>query len=166
MSKKSGPGDAFYLVRHGIAEDRHPLGDKARALTPEGRRGFRDLAADIGPKLGLVGIVSSPLVRAVQTAEILAEAAGIEEVRVENALEADEGTAAAITALALKLGPGWALVGHNPSLALTLGTWFGRGPSEPQFRKGAIAAFRPGDAMKPPFSPVFIVSPGRDKETF
>jgi len=65
----------IYLLRHGIAEDSHPAGDAARALTDEGRKKLRrvlDLAAHAGVELSL--ILSSPLKRAVQTAEIAADA--------------------------------------------------------------------------------------------
>ena len=48
--------DLVYLVRHGKAEDQHPLGDEARALTAEGRREFRELAPSWRePRLELAG---------------------------------------------------------------------------------------------------------------
>jgi phosphohistidine phosphatase len=63
-----------YLLRHGIAEEGGPgRSDADRELTAEGRRRLRDTlrtaaVADVKPSL----IISSPLVRAVQTAEIAA----------------------------------------------------------------------------------------------
>jgi phosphohistidine phosphatase len=165
MKGKRATADCFFLVRHGASEDDHPLGDEARALTPQGRAAFRALVAEIGAELGIRGIVSSPLVRAVQTAEILAAGCDIDEVRTDAALVADRATAAGITALAQRLGPGWALVGHNPSLAETYARWLGS-PAEVQLRKGAIVVFRPGDARQPPYEPVFTISPGRKKEKF
>lgn len=68
----------IYLLRHGIAEDAGPgMRDADRALTPKGRKKLRDVlergrAAGIAPSL----IVSSPLVRARQTAELAAEILG------------------------------------------------------------------------------------------
>jgi len=65
----------IYLLRHGIAEDRRPGGsDAERALTNDGKEKLRRVlararAADAAPSV----ILSSPLVRAVQTAEIAAE---------------------------------------------------------------------------------------------
>jgi phosphohistidine phosphatase len=164
--KKSSTADCIFIVRHGAAEGDHPLGDEARALTREGRAAFRALASEIGPELGLRGIVSSPLVRAVQTAEILADACDVDDVRTDAALIADSATALGITALAQKLGPGWALVGHNPSLAQTYAAWLGTGAGQLQLRKGAIVAFRPGEARQPPWTPVFSISPGRKKDRF
>ena len=65
----------IYLVRHGIAVDPAEMGsldDEARPLTGKGRKRFRRLARafrDLGEPLDF--IFTSPLVRAVQTAEIL-----------------------------------------------------------------------------------------------
>ena len=64
-----------YLLRHGIAEETAPgKSDADRELTPEGRSKLREtlrVAADAGAKPTLV--LSSPLVRALQTAEIAAQ---------------------------------------------------------------------------------------------
>ena len=68
----------IYVLRHGIAEDRASSGrDEDRSLTAEGRRRLKDvlrLAADAGVKPTL--IVTSPYVRAVETARIAAETLG------------------------------------------------------------------------------------------
>jgi phosphohistidine phosphatase len=64
-----------YLLRHGIAQDGVPgKSDADRELTADGRRKLRQtlrtaIHAEISPTL----ILSSPLVRAVQTAEIARE---------------------------------------------------------------------------------------------
>ena len=65
----------IYLLRHGIAEDGSPgRPDSERALTDEGKARLRRVlkrarSADVIPTL----IVSSPLRRAVETAEVAAE---------------------------------------------------------------------------------------------
>jgi phosphohistidine phosphatase len=65
----------LYLLRHGIAEDAHAgMRDEDRQLTSEGRKKLREVLkvareAKVQPAL----ILSSPLVRAMQTAEIAAE---------------------------------------------------------------------------------------------
>ena len=78
-----------YLLRHGIAEDDSPTGrDADRSLTNEGRRKLKEVlkgvaAAHVVPEV----IVSSPYVRARQTAEIACEVLGYkEEVHLSNAL--------------------------------------------------------------------------------
>ena len=164
--KSRATSDCIFLVRHGAAEDNHPLGDEARGLTRAGREAFRALAEEIGPELAIHGIVSSPLVRAVQTAEILAQACGVGDVRIDAALIADHATVAGITALAQHLGPGWALVGHNPSLGQTYANWLDADADQLQLRKGAIVVFRPAPGQAPPWTPVFTISPGRKKEKF
>jgi len=156
------PADLVYLIRHGKAEDQHPLGDGARALTAEGRREFRELAEILGdkPGLGLHTIATSPLVRAVQTAEILALACGVDEVPARPELHADHATGQSVAALARQLGPGSALVGHNPSLAEALQLMLGL-PDTPSFRKGAVAALLPSG---PKWSLAWVVSPGKKKK--
>jgi phosphohistidine phosphatase len=151
----------IYLVRHGKAEDRHPRGDGARALTAEGRDEFRELAAQLGGgkdelRVAPRAIATSPLVRAVQTAEILAAACGVREVVVRAELDAEQATGQSVAALARELGAGWALVGHNPSLAAGLQLLLGL-TEEPSFRKGAVAALRPGGK----WSLGWVVSPGK-----
>lgn len=65
----------IYILRHGIADDQQPgQSDSDRSLTPEGRKKLRSVlrasrAAGVAPSL----ILTSPLRRAVQTAELAAE---------------------------------------------------------------------------------------------
>jgi phosphohistidine phosphatase len=152
--------DLRYLVRHGAAEDRHALGDDARALTAEGRAEFRRLAGELAAELPLVAIATSPLVRAVQTAEILAEACDVSDVSVRGELSLDGASAAGIERLLRELGPGWALVGHNPAMGEALGRLLGL-PDVPSFRKGAIAAL----TLTPRPALAWVVAPGRKRQT-
>lgn len=70
-----------YILRHGIAEENGPGGDdSARPLTNEGRKRLKEVMrvaeqADVLPSR----IVTSPYVRAVQTAEVAIEALGYTE---------------------------------------------------------------------------------------
>jgi phosphohistidine phosphatase len=68
----------LYLIRHGIAEDSDPLvpnliaSDEIRTLTKTGRKKFTQVAAKLQElELTFDLIITSPLVRARQTAEIL-----------------------------------------------------------------------------------------------
>ena len=70
-------GYEFYVMRHGIAVTRGSAGfsdDSKRPLTPEGKKKMKEIAEGLA-RLGfnVDWIVTSPLVRAVETAEIVAE---------------------------------------------------------------------------------------------
>src|SRR3954469_22551660 len=108
----------LYIVRHGIAvEERKGIPDGSRPLTGEGRRRFQRTArafSRLGYRLDL--ILTSPLVRAVQTAEILAGATDPGEVGVLEELDAKFGVAPLRAALAARAGNARAvaIVGHEP----------------------------------------------------
>jgi phosphohistidine phosphatase len=112
------------IMRHGDAVDDAPrLGDGGRWLTGKGRRLTRQVAnwlclrEDTRP----VEIWTSPLVRAVQTAEILAGAAELhDEVSVAPDLAIGGSLNDVMRSLArhgASLGGPIALVGHEPSLS-------------------------------------------------
>jgi phosphohistidine phosphatase len=67
----------LYLLRHGIAVDPSVAGfakDAERPLTPKGKRRLRQIAGAMGVlKISFDVILSSPYVRAKQTAEIVAK---------------------------------------------------------------------------------------------
>lgn len=135
----------LYLVRHGIAEDPRPgVPDDSRALTPKGRRRFRR-AARAFARLGepLTHLFTSPLVRAVQTAEILARSLARDEVSVLEELRSGAPASAAIAALGRIVhdGDAVALVGHDPQMSQLVGLLARLSPADAarvQFRKGAI----------------------------
>jgi len=73
-------GYEFYIMRHGLAVERGSAGfsdDSKRPLTPEGRKKTQQAAEGL-IRLGVDvdWIVTSPLVRAVETAKIVAAALG------------------------------------------------------------------------------------------
>jgi phosphohistidine phosphatase len=133
---------SLYLLRHAIAETRGPKwpDDRLRPLTPEGvtrmRRavkGFEKLAEPI------VLILTSPLTRAVQTAEILSKGMATHpEIATMPAL-APGGTPSALAlAVSRYTRPrALALVGHEPDLG-ELAAWL-IGAREPlPFKKGGM----------------------------
>ncbi|MGN0076153.1 MAG: SixA phosphatase family protein [Parafannyhessea sp.] len=69
------------LVRHGDAEPKGADGDKARRLTPEGlkrlRKSYPSLFADFEAR-GSLELWVSPAVRAQMTAEVVADALGVD----------------------------------------------------------------------------------------
>jgi phosphohistidine phosphatase len=111
----------LYLLRHGVAEEVGPDGsDGSRRLTPGGRRKMRAAAAGMRALgLGFEAILTSPLVRAVETAAIVADALGNEPVPRElSALE--PGVTPVETVGALRAFARYehvVLVGHEPGLS-------------------------------------------------
>ncbi len=138
------PSGSIFFVRHAKAQPKGSRDDWARGLTPKGRRQFRAHAAKWAKAADLKGIATSPWVRAVQTAEILADATGLDEVRICPELAGDPGIAAKIAQLAHQLGPGWALVGHNPSLAEAAALACGIKRLPVKLKKGSILQLRVG----------------------
>lgn len=109
------------LLRHGIAEDqgvRYPA-DFDRPLTTEGRARMVTEAAAIRHTWLPDAIISSPLVRARQTAEVVARACGIDGIALSDTLA--ERDFDAFFAAAAGLGSRRVLaVGHEPLLSMTL----------------------------------------------
>jgi phosphohistidine phosphatase len=73
-------GYELYMMRHGIAVTRGSTGfedDSRRPLTPEGKQKVREITAGLMKiEFDPDWIVTSPLVRAVETAEIIGECLG------------------------------------------------------------------------------------------
>ena len=109
------------VIRHGAAEDSAPSGlDADRPLTAEGH------AAMTAAAIGLTAsarapdlILTSPFVRARQTAEIVAEAFQVHEVETVDVLASGATAADILAALAQRCasaGGSFAVVGHEPDL--------------------------------------------------
>ncbi len=126
----------IYLVRHGKADRTAAGGDAARRLTPEGRARFFALAGALAEKLQLTRVVTSPLARARETAEILAAATGA-PLEEDPELASGRSTARDLLALARRAGAGVALVGHNPEMAEAIVLAAGR---DEKVKPGTVAA--------------------------
>src|SRR5437667_4924124 len=112
-----------YLVRHGAADDAAPgVPDALRTLTAKARRRFRKAARSLGRKSGTLDLVlTSPLVRAVQTAEILAGEVEHDSFSVLPELAPGHDAAEALRAVSRARKEGSiALVGHEPQLSRML----------------------------------------------
>ncbi len=111
----------LYLVRHGAAEDAAGgAPDALRALSLKARRRFHKTARRFGRKVDL--IFTSPLVRAVQTAEILAGEAKHGALSVLQELAPEQSAEAVLKAVSKRAGKSGsvALVGHEPQLSRLL----------------------------------------------
>ncbi len=131
-----------YLLRHGIAEDERPgVADADRALTLDGRRKLRYVlksVAEAGARPSL--IVSSPLKRALQTAEIAGAALGYQGELLRSRVLLPNGSAEQVweEIRTHRSEEGIMLVGHNP-LFDALGPYLLGTPSlQMDFKKGAI----------------------------
>lgn len=134
-----------YLARHAWAGhygDPAWPDDSQRPLTSDGvERYGRMVARLVAGGFAPERIATSPYVRCVQTAELLADAVGVE-------IEPIEDLACGATSLPLLR---WCetsgaervcLVGHNPDLERIAAAWIGDRHASIRFAKGAVAAIR------------------------
>jgi phosphohistidine phosphatase len=132
------------LLRHGVAEDADPEGgDEARALTPDGAQRMRWAAAGMA-SLGLRPevVLTSPLIRCRETADIVVDAVGGEVVaddRLKPGMGLDElAGAVAIVPEAARV----MVCGHQPDLSQVAAELLGGGRVE--FQKGALVVLEAG----------------------
>jgi phosphohistidine phosphatase len=132
----------LYLIRHGIAAERGKEwpDDSKRPLTPDGISRLRKTARGLNAiGVGFDQIVTSPLVRTRQTADIFAEELKAKPPVVTADALAPAGTpASVIQEIARHVRkPRVALVGHEPNLGELAAQLIGsRTPLE--FKKGGI----------------------------
>jgi phosphohistidine phosphatase len=152
----------LYFLRHGdaLGKDEWKGDDNARALSEEGvarmRREARTLA---GFSLGISLILSSPLARAVKTAEIVAGALGLKDSFFTDkrlspgfdlpALQEILGEHADVGALML--------VGHEPDFSEVIAACIGGGRVE--CKKGGLARLDITDPLKPRGSLLWLLPP-------
>jgi phosphohistidine phosphatase len=151
-----------FLIRHTKAADGALYGDDGeRPLTPDGRRAALDVGAALarhGVKLDAV--VSSPLVRAVETAELVAVQIGFDGALDVKAALVPEGRPEPMIDLLRhhRDGARVALVGHLPSMGHLLAALLGRGGGL-SMSKGAVA--RLSWKAGAPAKLVWVVTPKR-----
>jgi phosphohistidine phosphatase len=112
------------LIRHAISyargHHRWPE-DSARPLTAVGAKRSRNAALGLKTLCKAPDrLLTSPLVRARQTAEILTDVAGWPRAQVATELKPGEGASAVLTLLAKDRSKRIALVGHEPDLSALL----------------------------------------------
>jgi phosphohistidine phosphatase len=151
-----------YFLRHGLAadpEDSHH-DDFKRPLTREGVEKMEREAKTIGDlELGLDVIVTSPLVRAQQTAEIVAKELKMRDRLVEDAdlgLDFDLKHLAGV--LEKHAGANAIMfVGHDPSMSTTIGQLIGSARVE--MKKGSLACVDMLEGPTPKGQLVFLLPP-------
>ena len=131
-----------YLLRHGIAEDEAPgRPDSERELTSEGRRRLKavlQVAARAGVSPDV--IISSPYKRALQTADLAAQALGYRDsVSVTAALVPGSRPEAVWEELRLHASNAQILLaGHEPLFSATTAYLLNTPELRFEFKKGAI----------------------------
>jgi phosphohistidine phosphatase len=121
----------LFLIRHAEAAPGEP--DELRALTAAGREAARALGEQLAADR-LDAVLSSPLLRARETAQAIAKASGL-------GVEADERLAPGATADDVRSavagrGERVAVVGHQPDCSLIATALSG---TDPGFRPGGVA---------------------------
>jgi len=153
----------LYFVRHATAARKSTWRkeDDLRPLTRGGRTRFRTAAQSLvaASALGPSRILTSPLVRAVQTADILSQALGggvpvEKEWRLGHAFDVDDLRAILAQPSQEK---SLAIVGHNPSMCEVLSHI--TGGSLLDLRKGSIALVDITDWKMPSGVLIWLASP-------
>ena len=130
----------IWLLRHGDAADGSPDGD--RPLTERGEEQSRAAGAALRA-LGveLDACLSSPKVRAADTARLACEQLGGMEVQLEDALGGGPFDA---ESLAAPYGEEVLLVGHDPDFSMAIHTLTG---AQVRMKKGGLAAVNKGELV-------------------
>jgi phosphohistidine phosphatase len=123
----------LFLVRHAEAAPGEP--DDLRTLTPHGKQQARELGRRFVRK-GITpdAVISSPLLRARETAEAIATAVGIEPERDERL--APGATADEVRAVVAGRGETVVVVGHAPDCGQIVAAIGGGAP--PEFPAGGV----------------------------
>jgi phosphohistidine phosphatase len=145
----------LYLIRHGAAVDRSLIAtDEARPLTDEGAEQMRRCARAlkrIGARFDAV--LTSPLCRAVQTAEIVCEVLNCQD-RLKQCPELSPGCGPEAVAKLLRpyeRSEAVALVGHNPDFEALAGAIIGgRSEAAVILKKGGICRIDLSDVFPRP----------------
>lgn len=143
------------VVRHAIAQDaaeyarEHP-DDAGRPLTPEGKKKMKRVALGLRalvPDLQL--LATSPLTRAVQTAEILAAAYDLKPVVVPTLAPAQSAADVTHWLAGERRHENVAIVGHEPGLSRAV-SWLLAGSERPfvEIKKGAALLLAFPDAVE------------------
>ena len=142
------------IVRHGKAYDADPRrwpDDSKRPLTEAGANRFEKSVPRIkklAPKQ--IRVITSPYVRAMQTAKILCDVAGWDEPEIDERLSAHLGPDDALDLLqSLDVAGKYAIVGHDPTFSYLPGYLIGADRlGATVLKTGAVARVDTG--MAPP----------------
>lgn len=157
------------LIRHGDAEAEAPEGleDDARALTSRARQALVGHFGALAPHLGAVdAIFMSPLVRAVQTATLLALTLKWEgPLKTHRHLYPDSPVGAVEAILQQQRGKTVVLVGHQPAMGLSAAQLLGMAAFPRPVVPGTVMGFERPDGSPGPARLLFYAVPGQPVST-
>jgi phosphohistidine phosphatase len=155
----------IYLVRHGLAGDFGDFeDDRLRPLTPEGKTKTRRIAERLKElEVSVEVILTSPYLRALQTAEILLGTKIGDRLETADFLEPDYTFESLQTWLAHTTAKSVAIVGHEPNLSNAAAFLvFGQPTENIQMKKaGVIGLETPSEGEIVGRSTLFWLAPPR-----
>ncbi len=152
----------LYFLRHGdaLGKEEWKGDDNARVLSEEGAaRMLREARTMAELSLGIALILSSPLLRALKTAQIVAECLGLQDsLLTDKRLSPGFDLPALREILADHAEVGaLLLVGHEPDFSETIAACIGGGRVE--CKKGGLARVDITDPLKPRGSLLWLLPP-------
>jgi len=156
----------IFLVRHGDADAEVPegLGDEARALTAKARQQIGAHFASVADRIGVgtVGLMlTSPLVRAVQTAQILTTILKYEgPLRAHRSLLPDMPVGAMDAIINEHASNDLILVGHSPSMGAMAAYLLGQQSIPKPVNPGTVIGLERGEGTSPARL-LFYAAPGQ-----
>ncbi|MFY2559267.1 SixA phosphatase family protein [Corallococcus terminator] len=156
----------IFLVRHADADAEIPegLGDEARALTAKARLNTAAHFASLAERMGPIGLIlTSPLVRTVQTSQILSFATKHEGLlRAHRCLLPDMPVGTVDSVLAEHADENLVLVGHQPSMGALAAHLTGMQSFPKSVNPGTVIALERVESETPPhFKFLFYAAPGQ-----
>lgn len=153
----------LFIIRHGIAENSNPGGDSERRLTKEGKERTAAMAKLLRKKLDPDVVLTSPYVRAVQTAELCVETLGLDKhtIRETGVLIPGNDIDSIVEVLNKTGKEKIAVVGHNPQLSELCCALLGRDCTGIDLKKAAVARIVwNGPIKREEGTLVWLVTPG------
>ncbi|MCP3140445.1 SixA phosphatase family protein [Pyxidicoccus xibeiensis] len=155
----------IFLVRHGDADAEVPegLGDEARALTAKSRASTFQHFSSLAERMGPVGLIlTSPLVRTVQTAQLLSFATRHEGLlKAHRCLLPDMPVGAVEPVLTEHSDENLVLVGHQPSMGALAAHLLGMQSFPKPVNPGTVIALERSEGETPQLKFVFYAAPGQ-----
>jgi phosphohistidine phosphatase len=155
----------IFLVRHGDADAEVPegLGDEARALTAKARAGLVSHFNALAPRMeGISLVLTSPLVRTVQTAQILAFTLKHEGLlKAHRSLLPDMPVGTLESVLRDHTGENVVLVGHQPSMGALTAHLLAMPTMVKSVHPGTVIGLERPDGAAGAASLLFFAAPGQ-----